>query len=79
MVKAIYSWFLLVVVVRHTGYKKNEQLCFLYSISAPIKATEMVFIWKDKIDSIVRFEYKMDLESCIVAEIFSKWFGASIS
>ena len=58
------------------GVYKNEPLCY---ISAPIKATEMVFIWKDKIDPTVRFEYKMDLERCILAKIFSKWFGASIS
>ena len=59
-------------------YKKNAPLCFLY-ISAPIKATEIVFIWEDRGDPTVRFEYKTNSEWYTVAEILAKWFGASIS
>ena len=58
--------------------KKNAPLCFLY-ISAPIKATEIVFIWEDRGDPTVRFEYKTNSERYTVAEILAKWFGASIS
>ena len=39
----------------------------------------MFFIWKDRGDPIVCFEYKKDFERCTVAEIWGKWFGASIS
>ena len=59
-------------------------LCFFY-ILAPIKATEIVFIWEDRRDPTVCFEYKTDSEryicekKCTVAEILAKWFGASIS
>ena len=53
-------------------------LYFLY-ISAPIKATEIVFIVEDRGDPIVRFEYKTNSKRYTVAEILAKWFGASIS
>ena len=58
--------------------KKNAPLCFLY-ISAPIKATEIVFIWEEIRDSTVCFEYKTDSEQYTVVEILAKCFGASIS
>ena len=35
-------------------HKKNATLCFLY-ISAPIKATEIVFIWEDRGDKCLHF------------------------
>ena len=41
--------------------KKNVPLCFLY-ILAPIKATEMFFIWEDRGNPAVRFEYKTNSE-----------------
>ena len=53
-------------------------ICFLH-ISAAIKATEIVFIWEDRGDPTVRFEYKTNSERYTVAEILAKWFGASIS
>ena len=65
-------------VMTYRVYQKNGPLCFLY-ISAPIKATEIVFIWKDRGDSTVRFEYKTNSEQYTVDEILVKWFGASIS
>ena len=59
-------------------YKRNAPLCFLY-ISAPIKGTEIVFIWEDREDLSVRFEYKTNSERYTVAEILAKRFGASVS
>ena len=41
-------------------YKKNAPIYFLY-ISAPIKATEIVFIWEDRGDPIVRLNTKQTL------------------
>ena len=66
--------------MRRTGcIKQNAPVCFLY-ISAPIKATEIVFIWDDRGDPVVRFEYKTDSEQFTVGcRDISKWFGASIS
>ena len=58
--------------------KKNAPLCFLY-ISAAIKGKEIVFIWEDRGDLSVRFEYKTNSERYMVAEILAKRFGASIS
>ena len=55
--------------------KKNAPLYFLY-ISAPIKATEIVFIWEDRGDPTVRFEYKTNSERYTVAEILAKRVGA---
>ena len=49
--------------------------CFPYT-SAPIKATEMVFIWKNRGDL---FRYKTISERFMGAEMLAKWFGASIS
>ena len=48
-------------VMTYMVYQKNGPLCFLY-ISAPIKATEIVFIWEDRGDPIVHFEYKTNSE-----------------
>ena len=62
----------------HGVSKKNAPLYFLY-FSAPIKATELVFIWEERGDPIVRFEYKTNSEGYTVAEILAKRFGASIS
>ena len=42
------------------------------------KATEIVFIWEDREDFSVRFEYKTTSEGYTVAEILAKRFGASI-
>ena len=53
-------------------------LCFFY-ILAPIKATDIVFIWEDRRDTTVCFEYKTDSEQYTVADILAKRFGASIS
>ena len=64
--------------LREASASKNVPLCFLY-ISAPIKATEIVFIWNDRGDPIVHFEYKTDSEQHTIAEILANWFGASIS
>ena len=47
--------------------------------SAPIKATEIISIWKDRGDPTVRFEYKMNSEQYTVVKILEKLFGASIS
>ena len=58
--------------------KKNAPHCFLY-ISAPIKATEIVFVWEEKGHPTARFVYKIESERYFVAEILAKWFGASIS
>ena len=44
-----------------------------------MKAAEKVFIWEDRGDPAVRFEYKTNSEQYTVAEILAKWFGASIS
>ena len=66
------------VVMDYRVYQKNQQVCFLY-ISAPIKATEMVFIWEDRGDPTVCFKYKTYSERYTVAEILAKWFGPSIS
>ena len=57
--------------VYYRVYKKNAPLCFLY-ILAPIKATEIVFIWEETADPAVCFEYKTDSERCTVAEILGK-------
>ena len=48
-------------------------------ISAPIEATEIVFIWEGRRDPTVRFEYKTNSERYTVAKILAKWFDASIS
>ena len=53
---------LIIKILSSTGcIKKNAPLCFLY-ISAPIKATEIVFIWKDRGYPTVPFEYKTNSE-----------------
>ena len=51
---------------------------FVFFISL-LKATENVFIWKDRGDPTVRFKYKTESEQYTVAKILAKWFGAPIS
>ena len=58
-------------------HKKNTPLCFLY-ISASIKAAEIFFIWEDRGDPTVSFEYKTDSDRYSVAN-FLKQTDTNIS
>ena len=58
-------WYFFYLYLEPTGCIKKCATLFL-DISAPIKAKEIVFIWEDKRDPIVRFEYKTDSERCML-------------
>ena len=61
-------------ILQHCGVSKKALDVCLFDLSAHEKATENIFISKER-DSNVRFEYKSTSEWCIIAKLFTKQFG----